>query len=185
MVPENTSSLEEIQKIYQDVSEWLKFAEAKHAGLFAAWIAIFISLFSENNTFYSSLKLKSIILVLLLIGASINLCSFIPFLNRCSIIRELCYRKYKSVSGNQVFYQSIFVDTYTGKKYQHLESCNKYKKIIMGTFNINNASPLIDDYIRQVIENATVGTVKIYLFDLSVKYTIVIFVLICCSIIIA
>lgn len=31
--------LDEVQKIYNDVSEWLKFAEAKHAGLFAIWIA--------------------------------------------------------------------------------------------------------------------------------------------------
>ena len=34
------NSLEELKCIYTDASEWLKFLEAKHAGLFAVWTAL-------------------------------------------------------------------------------------------------------------------------------------------------
>lgn len=37
----NKDVLEELRSIYNDVSEWLKFAETKHAALLAGWTAVF------------------------------------------------------------------------------------------------------------------------------------------------
>ena len=46
-----TETMQEIQNIYTDVSEWLKFAEAKHAGLFAVWTAVLIAVMSIDGFF--------------------------------------------------------------------------------------------------------------------------------------
>lgn len=81
MIPSQKDPLDEIKDIYQDINEWLKFAEAKHAGLIAVWIALFVAIFSERDMFINYTSLYTLILLLLLFGFLINLISFMPFLN--------------------------------------------------------------------------------------------------------
>lgn len=104
--------LDEVQKIYNDVSEWLKFAEAKHAGLFAIWIALLIGVVSTDLFSTLNMTLQVIIIIVILLGSSINLFSFVPFLNRFVWLKNHCFKKYSSIGENVVFYQSIFVKTY-------------------------------------------------------------------------
>lgn len=176
--------IDEIHNIYQDVSEWLKFAEAKHAGLLAMWIALFSAAYSEKELFTHASHYY-ITLLALLFGSFINLFSFSPFLNRQKIIRKLCYNAYKNNSGNQVFYQSVFIDTYCSDSYSVNQSLNAYKHIFLQNFNSPYDCPLLDNYITQVIEVSTVCTIKLYLFQISIKYTIFIFILGAMEIIIA
>ena len=79
-------------------------------------------------------------------------------------------------------YQSIFVKTY---KDNIDESIEEYKKILarkgFGVINDN----LINDYIRQIIEVSTVGTIKVYLFSLAVKYTVIVMIITAVGLIIA
>lgn len=65
--------LDEVQKIYNDVSEWLKFAEAKHAGLFAIWMALLIGIVSTDLFLMLNMPLKVMIIIVILLGSSINL----------------------------------------------------------------------------------------------------------------
>lgn len=60
---EERNSLEELKYVYADVSEWLKFLEAKHAGLFAVWTAAIIALFSIEQ-FYNLTTWKQVILII-------------------------------------------------------------------------------------------------------------------------
>ncbi|MCD7990272.1 MAG: hypothetical protein LUK37_00170 [Clostridia bacterium] len=178
-------SLDQIKDIYQDINEWLKFIEAKHAGLFAIWIALFVALLSENEHFSVHLTIYTTLLILLLLGAFINLISFMPFLNKSNFIRRICYNSYKKISGNKVFYQSVFVDTYSSDAYNATISCNKYKQLFSTDFDLSCTSSLLDDYIRQVIEVSTVATIKTYLFGLSIKYAIITSIIIIVGLIIA
>lgn len=161
-------SLNEVQKIYNDVSEWLKFAEAKHAGLFAIWMALLTGIVSTDLIL--NIEIQIIIVIVILFGSSINLISFVPFLDRSEWLKSNCYLKYSSIGENAVFYQSIFVRTY---KNNIEDSIQEYKNILMrrGLTNLDNK--LTIDYLRQIIEVSTVGTIKCYLFNLAIKYTVV------------
>ena len=185
MIPSQKDPLDEIKDIYQNISEWLKFAEAKHAGLIAVWIALFVAIFSERDMFINYTCLYTLILLLLLFGFLINLISFMPFLNRSTIIKHLCSHSCKAYSGNRIFYQSIFVDTYISNVNSGTASLNIYKQNFLPEFSAQYESDLLNDYIRQIIDVSTVGTIKTYLFGLSIKYTIVVIIIITAGLIIA
>lgn len=184
MIPSSSTPLEELKSIYQDINEWLKFAEAKHAGLFAALIALFIAILTEESLFSCCPLIKSGILIFLIIGILFDLLSFFPFLNRCPLIRKMCYQKYKTHSGNLVFYQSIFIDTCPNGVYNS-NSCSIYKAKFLSNFSQQEDNGLIDDYVKQIIQVSIVGTIKIYLFNLATKLSFFIFAILIAGIIIA
>jgi hypothetical protein len=178
-------TLDEIQKIYTDVSEWLKFAEAKHAGLFAVWTAVFIA-YITSDLFTSICTIQNvIIIVIIFIGIGINAFALSPFINRIKCLRKGCYNKYKTYSNdNVVFYQSIFIKTYSENN-DVVESLNKYMKVLMDRGFPNLNDKLVQDYMRQVIEVSTVGTIKVYLFNIATKYVYLIMILLVVALIIA
>lgn len=159
--------LEELQKIYTDVSEWLKYAEAKHAGLFAVWIAVLGVLVSWNGFSGIEISLKVSLIIVVCVGIMIEVFAFWPFLNRINFVKKWCYKKYSNFGGNVVFYQSIFVDTYSENNIS--ESIDKYK-VILQSKNMEVNNELMGDYVRQIIEVSTVGTIKIYLFNIATTY---------------
>ena len=116
-----------------------------------------------------NIEIQVIIAIILLFGSSINLISFVPFLNRSEWLKSNCYLKYSSIGENAVFYHSIFVRTY---KNNIEDSIQEYKNILMrrGLTNLDNK--LTIDYLIQIIEVSTVGTIKYYLFNLAIKYTV-------------
>ncbi|GFO85837.1 hypothetical protein [Anaerostipes butyraticus] len=162
------SAMQEIQYIYKDVSEWLKFAEVKHAGLFAVWTAILISLVSEKDWFNEPLVENTFLLIIAFGGSLINIISFIPFLNRSQYIKEKCYQKYCKYANNSVFYQSVFVATYSKIGIQ--DSVEKYIRMLEKKGVHFENIQLEEDYLKQIIEVSTVATIKIYLFNVAVKY---------------
>ena len=64
-------------------------------------------------------------------------------------------------------------------------SLNIYKQNFLPEFSAQYESDLLNDYIRQIIDVSTVGTIKTYLFGLSIKYTIVVIIIITAGLIIA
>lgn len=165
-------TLEEIQKIYTDVSEWLKFAEAKHAGMFAVWTAVLIAIMSRDG-FWEIITIGNVLIVIAIIGGIlISLVSFFPFLNHWSFIREKCYHKYQLYSGNSVFYQAIYVDTYSLNGVE--DSIQKYMVILSGCGLTLTGNKLENDYLKQIVEISAVGTIKIYLFGLAATYMVLV-----------
>lgn len=181
MSEDRGKALQELQAIYADVSEWLRFAEAKHAGLFAVWTAILIAVISIDSFFDRITMEKALLLIIILVGIMIDLISFLPFLNRDARIRRWCYKEYKRYSGNSLFYQSIFVDTYS----ESGDSIHKYKTILAGKGLELENSELEKDYLKQIVEVSTVGTIKVYLFRVAAQYTFFIIIMLMISIIIA
>ena len=171
--------LQELQTIYADVSEWLRFAEVKHAGLFAVWTAILIAVVNIDSFFNNITIGKTLFIIVILVGIAIDLLAFFPFLNRCEIIKQWCYREYRKYSGNSLFYQSIFVDTYGA------DPVNKYSTILTGKGLVLKNSELEKDYLKQIVEVSTVGTIKVYLFRIAVLYLLFILILAMIAIIIA
>lgn len=176
-------TMQEIQNIYTDVSEWLKFAEAKHAGLFAVWTAVLIAVMSIDGFFDKMTIVRSIVLLLISIGALIDLISFVPFLNRLAFIKKLCFHKYHTYVGNSVFYQSIFIATYSEINLD--ESVKKYKAILAGKGLTFCNSELEKDYLKQIIEVSTVGTIKVYLFGIATTYAFIVLAVFMVTVIIA
>lgn len=186
MVNQEIDVLEEIQKIYADVSEWLKFVEAKHAGLFAVWTALMIALVSSDNFLTNITIEKAAVFISILIGILVDLFSFMPFLNRCKILKKLCYNKYTKYQndGNLIFYQEIFLSTYN-QQIDLQESLKKYREDFERKgFELHN-NKLAMDYLKQIIEVSTVGTIKTFLFNIAVIYAFVILLAGMCLIIIA
>lgn len=177
--------LEEVQKIYSDVSEWLKFLEAKHAGTFAVWTALLIAVITSD--FYSSLTIlwKTIFILPILLGSLINLVSFIPFLNKCKYFKKKAYNKYKDCTDNAVFYQAIFVKSYPGELNESSSAVAKYIEILKTHFGIEIQDTLTIDYVKQIVDVSTVATIKAYLFSVSVTYTLLIIVIVMAGMIIA
>ncbi|MBQ8559670.1 MAG: hypothetical protein IJ439_06800 [Tyzzerella sp.] len=161
--------LEEIQKIYSDVSEWVKFLEAKHAGLFAFWTALLIAVITSDVFAQMKIFWQLIVLVPIFIGSIINLISFIPFMNRLKWMRKKCYKKYSGLTRNAVFYCSVFVNTYS-EEGDIDKSVEKYCKILKEYFVQDIEGKLSMDYMKQIIEVSTVATIKAYLFGCATIY---------------
>lgn len=166
---EKNEVLEELKNIYSDVSEWLKFAEAKHAGMFAVWIALIVAVISNDNIFSKNIVLQTIIVVASSPGLIINIISFVPFLNQQKSIKERCYKKYQACDKNAVFYTSIFVKTYD-EQGSRSNIISSYKQILKERGFEHLDDPLIEDYICQIVDVSTVGSIKVYLFNVAVHY---------------
>lgn len=175
--------IDELKNIYADVSEWLKFAETKHAALFAFWTAILIGVLTSDycNTLDSCLYY--FIIIVILIGGLLNLISFVPFLNRCKRLKKRCYHVYKNISGNRIFYQSIFIDTFCNSG-RIEDSIKKYQDLLGITFEekedkmiLKDATGILNDYIRQIIEVSQVATIKYYIFNIAIQYTCGVFLI--------
>lgn len=167
-----------------DVSEWLKFVEAKHAGLFAVWTALMIAIISNNHLGDKITVGKAIIFIVVIIGIAINALSFMPFLNRCKGIKRFCYNKYAKqlIDGNLIFYQEIFVATYSDNIQ---DSLKKYEKAFEDKELQLQDNKLAMDYLKQIIEVSTVGTIKVFLFNIAVRYIMTILFLSVCFIVVA
>ena len=166
---QNNDIKEDLEKIYSDVSEWLKFAEAKHAGALALWTALIVAAFSVDNFYLLSDPLQICIFAALFFGMLINVFAMMPFTNRIYWIRKLCYNKYKGYSGNLVFYQSVFVSVGSPEKSLD-DKVSKYKEMLKEEYGCLPQGKLITDYIKQIIEVATVASIKTFLFSVSIWY---------------
>lgn len=175
------NSLEELKCIYTDASEWLKFLEAKHAGLFAVWTALLIAVFSIDQFYNLQVWEQIVLIILICLGIMINAVALTPFLNQQTglkkYIQKKAYNKYKNCSENAVFYVAIFVSTYNKESDYLMEALSKYKDILK-TRKLDKLDELLcKDYINQIVNVSIVGSIKAYLFDLATEYIIIVMVI--------
>ena len=162
---QNERAISLAQTIYQDINEWLKFAETKHAALIAAWIALWIGIASlEIQDPFVIVQYTA--LVCIVICGFVNFLSFLPFLNKSEYLKERCIKKYGGTTDNILFYLSVFIQSApetTGR--------NTYKANFMNSLEGGDSAPckLLDNYLDQIIDASTVATIKVYLFGLSLK----------------
>lgn len=162
---QNGQAISLAQTIYQDINEWLKFAEAKHAALLAAWIALWIGIASLEIQ-EPFIKVRCIALICITICGFFNFLSFLPFLNKSECLKKRCMKKYGGAKDNILFYLSVFIQSApetTGR--------NTYKANFMNSLECGDSAPckLLDNYLDQIIDVSTVATIKVYLFSLSLQ----------------
>ncbi|MBR5597605.1 MAG: hypothetical protein IKW30_09395 [Lachnospiraceae bacterium] len=166
---DNSIVKEELKNIYSDVSEWLKYAEVKHAGILVFWTALVVAAFSVDKFYNLTDELQIYILLAMVLGILINIFALVPFTNRIKWLKKMCYNRYKEYAGNLVFYQSIFVSVSLPNLTLD-EEADRYKEILKEEFGYVPQGKIITDYIKQIIEVATVATIKTFLFSISAWY---------------
>ena len=174
------NSLEELKSIYADASEWLKFLEAKHAGLFAVWTAALIAILSSDQFGNISRFYQVIIVAIVCGGLLINIIALAPFLNQHKRIKNMLqkctYEKYKMYDENAVFYITVFSKTYNTNTDYRAESVRRYKDILQQRGFQDLDTQFYIDYMMQIIDVSTVGSIKAYLFNLATKYSVIVMV---------
>lgn len=160
---------DDLKTIEQNVNIYLQFAEAKNAVLitFNGALALFaFDYFSELNKGYEKTVIAGLVIVLI-ITIIINLISFIPYIHKHDIIKRpgdprdddnLLYYKHISKYDHRTYYKALY---------------NKFHTADTGSSNIK-----IDNYesslSRQIVELSKIAYNKYFLFNLSLKITLVV-----------
>lgn len=168
----NTNLKEDLEKIYADISEWLKFAETKHAAALALWTALIVAVMTEEIVTSINFTYYCILVILLIAGMLLDVVSFIPFLDRKKLIANKCYKRIKkktTITDNLVFYQNIFLVAGSPKLALDIRVEN-YKNKLKLQYNAIPQDVIINAYIEQIVSVATVATIKVYLFNIVARY---------------
>lgn len=145
---------EDLKDIFQNVNEWLKFGEAKHAGLIVLNSGLVFGILSVYSNFARHLHWSFIILALLFLGASIffTLVSLFPRTYKKTI------PSIKNKTPNLYFNGSIAC-----------LSRDEFKSELLKTHPDHVFTPLEDSLIDQTILNSKIASAKYTLF----KYAII------------
>lgn len=147
---------ENLKFIYESISEWLKFAETKHAAvivLYGAWIIGFYNIITNVN-FVVFLILGYISILCFSIALLISIISFIPVLKSD---QEKDKKAAKFDQVNIYFYADI-------QKITNLE----YANVLKSKLNIQIFEPSDLDLINQIWNISKITTRKNNLFKYSV-----------------
>lgn len=145
---------EDLKDIFQNVNEWLKFAEAKHAGLIVLNSGLVFGILTVYSSFMQHLHWSFVILSLTFFGVSI-LCTLISLYPRT--YKKIVLPK-KIKNPNLYFNGSI----------AHL-NINDFKTEICKTHPDYVFSSLDDNLINQIITNSRIASGKYMLF----KYALI------------
>lgn len=165
---------EDLEKIYADVSEWVKFAEAKHAGAIVLWTALIAAAFTADKFYCLCDTLQICIFAALFFGMAISVFALMPFTNNIEWLKALCYLIYenKSDKQNAIFYRSIFV--LVGKPSLGIDArVDNYKNLLKNKYGSLPQGALVTDYVKQIIQVSTVASIKTFLFSISTWYLLV------------
>lgn len=170
------SAVQELKDIYSDISDWLKFAEAKHAAFIAAGIAI-VAVILDKFKEVNSQSVSAILVLILCMFPS--LFSQIPFLNQNKTLINIVVKHYckSNIAKNNVFYLSIFIRSQIDCDAFRTEYLNE-----IGVTEFDDA--LVNSYLDQIIDVSKVASIKYWLFDFAVKIlcVVLVFVLLFCVI---
>ena len=147
---------EDRKDIFQNVNEWLKFAEAKHAGLIVLNSGLVFGILSVYSNFTKHLHASLIILSLIFLGASIffTLVSLFPRTYKNTMPSK------KNKTPNLYFNGSIAC-----------LSKDEFKSELLKTHPEHTFSVLEDNLIDQTILNSKIASAKYTLFKCSIICT--------------
>jgi hypothetical protein len=147
---------EDLKDIFQNVNEWLKFAEAKHAGLIVLNSGLVFGILTVYSAFAQHLHWSLIILSLLFLGTSIFL-----------TLISLYPRTYKNIiSTKKIKNPNLY---FNGSIAQL--NIEDFKTEICKTHPEHNFTALEDNLICQIIINSKIASTKYLLFRYAVICT--------------
>lgn len=153
---------DEIKSIFQNVNEWLKFAEAKHAGLLVLNSGVIFGILAIYKDYQSCLPKIIILLTLIFFGLSMLL-SIVSLFPRTHNVLS----KQKKIKNPNLYFAGhlckLDVDDFKAELHK-----------IKPTHVFDRFE---DDLLNQIIVNATITTRKYHLFKLATVSTIVGFII--------
>lgn len=179
---------EMLEKILEDTTNWLSFAEAKNAALIAfngVWGAICIDKFLECKS-KDIAFIYAFLCILCIVSVIISLISFIPKMFTSDRFEEYLKSKLKqqSIDDNMLFYGDIF-------KYSPKEYFESFQKNIL-KLGENKIEKYESDKMMfekqlalQIVTLSTIAYKKYYLFKIALHITISPLVLVVIGIVIA
>ena len=149
---------QEIKEIFQNVNEWLKFAEAKHAGLIVLNSGLIFGILSIYKDYKTIIDWHLILVIIIVIGISIilSLISLFP------ITKNETKNKQVNVTPNLYFFGSLSKLSEIELKSELLKSNPNYQ---FDRFE--------EDLINQIVVNAIIATRKYKLFKFAIWFTTV------------
>jgi hypothetical protein len=146
----------EIRLIFGNVNDWLKFAEAKHAGLIALNCGILfgiLNIYKDYHTYISKTELITSIL-LFIISILISTISLFPRKHKIS-------RKCTNISDPNLYYAG------------HLSKLNvdSLKMELLQRNRSHVFNKFEEDILFQIIINSKIGTRKYNLFKFAIVFT--------------
>lgn len=175
----------EIKYIYDDNYRWLIFVEAKHIASVTLLISL-IALFNDKDSlmYFDETIIRYIVMAFWGISLLISLSSFLPWLNKSKFLLKKCKKQNRKVTVNAFFYSSIFNMAMENSDIGFL---NKYYDYLFENYCAGDKTLIKSnkDIINQIIDISQITTIKCYLFELSLKITLLTVLLILGIIIIA
>jgi hypothetical protein len=146
-----------LRNIFDNINNWLKFAEAKNAAIIA-FIAVvsptLIALYrSENEIIQLCAIISGFFFILSLL---VSLLSFVPTLQIDSALQ------YSVKQNSSLMYFNGIIS----------RSLDEYKQVCVKEFNLQPDNLIVNDLIEQIYYNALIARSKYVLFLLSVKFII-------------
>lgn len=150
-----------LQQIFENVSTWLHFAEAKNAALIALNIALLVAIM-ESNYSLINIWLRGFILLALLVSIFLGIVSFWP-INRSieknrntGIAENLLHYAFIATLESEEYIKKIY-SSYWGRKINDLGSVPQIEK----------------DYCNEIIEIARITIRKQKYFKYSIYATVI------------
>ena len=165
--------------IFQNVNEWLKFAEAKNGILLAfsgAAITATITILSTAQSIPNSLKVGLLLTTILLCICSL-ICSF-SFLPRTNLERVLPLNRKPSQNDNLWFYGSL-------QKYTASELLEALEKDYLKTGNNLVDEKKYSDIAGQITINSRIAYLKYQVFTYAIYVLIASIMVIPCSVLLS
>lgn len=158
---------EKLKYIFENVNNWLNFAEAKNAAIVALNVAIIFGIFSIQDI--NSYKLYIFVpVVLVLLSLIISLYSFVPMTSN-SVDKKLEFWANRAKAT-----ENIFLYSYIGKKFK-TDNVDLYLKMVAKAIDVNNyrKNGEDEDLAKEIIYNAKITIRKYELFRISITILII------------
>lgn len=145
----------ELKYIFSNVNDWLKFAEAKHAGLIVINSGLVLGVLAS----YSDIKLFVSMPAVLIGGTFFGISFLLSIISQFPVTKNIFYFKNKINSPNIYFFGHL-------SKIEEKHFIEEFKK---GDINFN-PTKFDNDLINQILVNSRIANTKFLLFKFS-SYT--------------
>ncbi|RZK01777.1 MAG: hypothetical protein EOO43_23860 [Flavobacterium sp.] len=158
---------EQLKYIFSNVNEWLKFAEAKIAGLLALNAASMFGVLQSQNNFVNEHKIF-LVIILVLVSVSILCCVY-------SIVPDLRVKRF-----NRKLEQNIFQSEITNINPLFFGSISKlttdqYIELLKDREPSFHLAAFDKELINQIVVNSEIANFKYSVFNIASWFTFVAF----------
>lgn len=143
---------QELKYIFTNINEWLKFAEAKHAGLIVLNAGLVVGILSSYSNIQPFIYKTTILIGIICFGISV----FSSIISQFPITQNIFYNKKEIQNANLYFFGHL-------SHFHNEQFINEFKKIDSAF----TPTKLDDDLINQILINSRITQSKFSFFKFS------------------